>query len=152
MENSGIVIATLHSLDVEYAAMLAKMAEKLGRNLYSTSSEAITSLERTPEISVKPHPIEEYVKAIPVEEPTPLRPVEPNSVILTSHRNVIDMVREADADALGDTVVVISEPEPASEEMTEYNVVANWMARLNVQSYKDQSFRTLPPIPAEENN
>jgi len=136
MENSGVVIATLHSLDVEYVVMLAKMAENLDRNLYSTSPETVLLLESVPEISVKPHPIEEYVKIISVEEPTPLESVEPNSIILTSYRNVIDLIREMNADALRDAVVVISEPEPASEEMTEYDVVANWMTRLNIQSYR----------------
>ena len=57
-------------------------------------------------------------------------------MIVTSYRNVIDLLRGMEADALKDATVIISEPEPTSEEQAEYDVIANWMTHLNVQSYR----------------
>jgi len=136
IKNSKTVVATLHSLDLEYAAILAKMAGEFGKTLYVTSPQTAKLLEETPKIAVKPCLIEEYAADITLGESVPLTAIEKNSLILTSHHDVIDLLREAEADALRDVTVIISESEPASEELAEYNVVANWMTRLNVQSYR----------------
>jgi len=136
IENSETVFVTLHSLDLEYAIILAKMAEDFGKTLYVTSLQTAKLLEKTPGIAVRPRLIEEYAADITLGEPMPLTAIEKDSIILTPHHNVIDLLREAEADALRNAAVIISEPEPASEELTEYNVVANWMTRLNVQSYR----------------
>jgi len=136
IENSETVVATLHSLDLEYAFTLAKMAEEFDKTLYVTSPETAKLLENTPGITVRPHLIEEYAADITLSELTPLRTIEKDSMIVTSYRNVIDLLRGMEADVLKDATVIISEPEPTSEELAEYDVVANWMTHLNIQSYR----------------
>ena len=136
IENSETVVATLHSLDLEYAATLAKMAEESGKALYVTSPQFAKFLEGTPKFAVKPRLIEEYAVDITLGEAMPLTAIEENSLILTSHHDAVDLLRGMKANVLEDATVIISEPEPASEELAEYDVVANWMARLNVQSYR----------------
>lgn len=136
IENSETVVATLHSLDLEYAVTLAKMAEEFDKILYVTSPETAKLLENTPGITVRPRLIEEYAADITLSELTPLRTIEKDSIIVTSYRDVIDLLRGLEADALKDATVIISEPEPTSEELAEYDVVANWMTHLNIQSYR----------------
>ena len=136
IENSETVVATLHSLDLEYAVTLAKMAEEFDKTLYVTSPETAKLLENTAGITVRPRLIEEYAADITFSELTPLRTIEKDSMIVASYRNVIDLLRGMEADALKDATVIISEPEPTSEEQAEYDVIANWMTHLNVQSYR----------------
>ena len=136
IENSETVVATLHSLDLEYAATLAKMAEESGKALYVTSPQLAKFLEGMSKLAVNPRLIEEYAVDITLGEAMPLTAIEENSLILTSHHDAVDLLRGMKANVLEDAAVIISEPEPASEELAEYDVVANWMARLNVQSYR----------------
>ena len=136
IKNGETVVVTLHSLDLEYAVILAKMAEEYGKALYITSPQTAKLLEETPSITVKPYLIEEYAAYISLGEPVPLTAIKKNSLILTSHHDAIDLLRETEPDTLKNMAVILSEPEPASEELTEYDVVANWMAHLNVQSYR----------------
>lgn len=131
-----MILASLHSLDLEYAAALTKAAEEHDRSVYVTSTELATLLKRLPQANFKPYLIEEYAVDIFVQDIMPMVSVEPNSLILTSLRDTIDFLRNVESRMLTDATVILSEPEPPSEEMSEYDVVANWMSRLNVQAYR----------------
>ena len=91
------------------------MAEEFGKPLYTTSPQTAKLLEETPGTTVKPRFVEEYAADITLGELTPLRTIEKDSLIVTSYRNVIDLLREAKTDALRDATVIISEPKKGSQ-------------------------------------
>jgi ribonuclease J len=68
-----------------------------------------------------------------------LEEMEGKALMLTSYREVIDLLRDmstACGEALRSSIAVISEPEPQAEEASEYEVIANWMSRMGIQLYR----------------
>jgi len=59
------------------------------------------------------------------------------SFILVSHWNIVDFLKELKStQTLGDTVAILSEPEPENEEASDYTTFANWMSRRGIQHYR----------------
>jgi len=136
--NHTPLIATLHTLDVEYAYFLAKLSAELDLKSYIASEHIASFLEKTLNRHLRPMVIEEYVSYPTFLKKSTLGDVEKQSIILVSYREVVDLLRDVastEPTLLKEAVAVISEPEPRREEAVEYSVFANWFLRLGVQHY-----------------
>jgi len=125
MESSSVLLATLHPLDLEYAVILTRLGEEKGKVVYTTSSEIYTALEKLPQFP-----------SILLLDEVSLDMIEPNSLVLTSYREVLDLMRTLADETCKETSVIISEPEPSSEEMSETDIIGNWAASLGIQHYR----------------
>jgi ribonuclease J len=136
--SSRLLIATLHGLDLEYAYALTKLASELNLECYIASTQTTKLLERI-ELPLKPKAILEYVDHLTPMDKASLEEMEGKALVLTSYREVIDLLRDmntACGEALRSSIAVISEPEPQAEEASEYEVIANWMSRMGIQLYR----------------
>lgn len=131
------VIATLHSLDLEYAYALMKLSEELKLDFCIASSQTANLLQKVPKLPVKPKVVESYVEKLTGFEKTALEDVEERSLILVSYREAVNIVKELYSvhKLSQDSVFVVSEPEPRVEEASEYEVIANWFSRMGVEFY-----------------
>jgi ribonuclease J len=95
-------------------------------------------LERIQKPKAELKVIEEYVDYPTLLKKTSLEDIEEESLILTPYREVIDLLRElhSKGSLKGETVAVLSEPEPEREEHIEYGAFANWFAKLGIQNYR----------------
>ncbi|MEM0328484.1 MAG: hypothetical protein QXN53_07935 [Thermoproteota archaeon] len=131
------VIATLHSLDVEYAYALMKLSRELKIDFYIASSQIANLLQKIPKLPLKPKVVESQVEQLMPFEKIALEEIEEKSLILVSYREAVDLVKElASAGKLSkDSVFIVSEPEPQVEEASEYEVIANWFSRMGIEFY-----------------
>ena len=132
------IIATLHRLDLEYVHALLKIAEFLDLEGYLTSPSMVKMLEKIQRPGVKLKVLEEYMDYPTLMEKTSLEDLEEASLILTSYRDIIDILRDLRSrDSLkGQPVAILSEPEPEREEHIDYGAFANWLQRLAIQTYR----------------
>lgn len=131
------LIATVHWLDLEYAYKVVELAGDLELECYVASEQIAKLLERLPRRDVKPVLIEEYVKYPSLLEKTSIEDLDPHSIILSSYREIVDLLRDLAPEKTGwHPTAVLSEPEPEREEAVEYGVVANWFRILGVQYYR----------------
>lgn len=132
------MIATLHTLDLEYAYAILKIAEDLDLECLLTSPSMIKILEKIQKPKVELKVIEEYVEHPTLLEKTSIEDTEEESLILAPYREVVDLIRDLRSrGSLYDAAVaVLSEPEPEREEHIEYGALANWFARLRIQHYR----------------
>ena len=131
-KNRKQLLATLHSLDVEYAYMLVSMAEELKMRVAIASAPLAKLLEKIPNLPSKPQAIDEYVDYLAPFPKTPIENVEEKTLIMVSYREIVDLIRDLNltGSLSKDCLAIISEPEPQIEEGSEYSVIANWFARL----------------------
>jgi len=136
LEGHSLIVATMHPLDAEYAFFTAKLAADANRPLYIASEEAAKLMERIAP-PVKPKILPKYVGALSNLQTAELIDVEKNAIIITSYRDVIDLLRDMSAERMlpPNTAAILSEPEPQTEEAQEYAPIRNWFARLGVQAY-----------------
>jgi len=134
---SGLVLATVHPLDLEYAYVLAKISKQHNFNLYLTVNQMSKLLEKVEGLPVEPKTVAGCVDVMTSFESVDLSEMEGRAVIIATYRSVVDVMRNLSAAnvSLKDAVAVISEPEPQLEESTEYEVVSNWFTLAGTQSY-----------------
>ncbi len=132
------LLLTLHNLDFEYAYSMLKMSGELGLNCYVASAQIARLLERMPELPAEVNLIEGYTDYPTMRKKVPLEEVGENSLVLISHRDIIDLLRDPNfsLSRQGSPVAVLSEPEPEVEEALEYDVIANWLSAMGVQHYR----------------
>ena len=132
------VIVTLHSLDLEYAYALMKLATELNANCYVVSDRIAKFLEKFSELPLEPKLVEDYIDYLTSLEKVMLDEIEENSLILISYREVVNFLKDLSfvGGLIGNPVVILSEPEPEKEEASEYGVVANWLSRMGIQHYR----------------
>ncbi|MGB9760446.1 MAG: hypothetical protein ACPLZG_11510 [Thermoproteota archaeon] len=137
-KNHNQIIATTHALDIEYTYALMKIASESNLDFYIASTQIVKLLENIPELPLKPKLIEEYINYMSYFEKTPLKEISKKSIIFISYRDIIDFIKELSFTDihLTDVAVIISEPEPKTEESTEYDVISNWFLRIGIQSYR----------------
>jgi len=136
--NRKQILATLHSLDVEYAYMLMSMAEDMKMQVAIASIPLTKLLERIPKLPVKPKVIEEYVDYLTPFETTTIEDTEEKTLILVSYREIVDLIKDLNltGNLSRDCLAIISEPEPEMEEGSEYTVIANWFSIMGIESYR----------------
>lgn len=136
-QTSKIILATVHSLDLEYAYILMKLSKQYSFNFYLAVEQISKLLEKVNDIPIKPKAIERYVDVPIGFEKVDLSELEGKSVIVTTYRTVVDLIKDLVIAniPLNDTIAIISEPEPQMEESTEYIVVSNWFTLAGIQSY-----------------
>jgi len=132
------VLATLHSLDVEYAYTLLSIAEEMKMQVVIASIPLAKLLERIPDLPSKPYVIEEYVDYPTPLEKTSIENVNEKTLILVSYREIIELIKDLNMTGTlsKDCLSIISEPEPQMEEGSEYHVVANWLSLMGIESYR----------------
>jgi len=137
-KNRKQIVATLHSLDVEYAYMLASIAEEMKMQVVIASTQLTKLLEKIPNMPSKPKVIDEYVDYLTPFEKTTIENVKEKTLILVSYREIVDLIKDLNmAGSLSkDCLAVISEPEPQIEEGSEYTVIANWFSTIGIESYR----------------
>ncbi|RSN69822.1 MBL fold metallo-hydrolase [Candidatus Korarchaeum cryptofilum] len=131
------MLFTLHGLDFEYAYLILEIAKELGFDCYVASAQIAKLLERVPEPPVEINLVEDFVRYPTMREKVSLEEIGGNSFILTSHREIVDLLRDPSfRPAMRSPVAVLSEPEPEVEEALEYDVIANWLSAMGVQHYR----------------
>ncbi|MGB9960568.1 MAG: MBL fold metallo-hydrolase [Candidatus Bathyarchaeales archaeon] len=140
-KNRKQLLATLHSLDVEYAYMLVSMAEELKMRVAIASAPLAKLLEKIPNLPSKPQAIDEYVDYLAPFPKTPIENVEEKTLIMVSYREIVDLIRDLNLTRRlsKDCLAIISEPEPQIEEGSEYSVIANWFSMMGIESYRIRS-------------
>jgi ribonuclease J len=58
--------------------------------------------------------------------------------MLVSYTEIVDLIKDLNMvrGISKDSLAIISETEPQSEEGSEYNVIANWFTTLGIESYR----------------
>jgi len=137
-KNRKQILATLHSLDVEYAYMLASMAEEMKMQLAIASVSLAKLLERIPNLPSKPQVIDEYVDYLTPFEKTTIENIKEKTLTLVSYREIIDLIKDLSltGSLSKDCLAIISESEPQIEEGLEYTVIANWFSMMGIESYR----------------
>lgn len=131
------LIATVHWLDLEYAYKIAELAYELNLEFYVASEQVAKLLEKNLEGSIRPVFVEEYVEYPSLLEKISVEYLDRRSVILSSYREIVDLLRDLALDrSEWSPVAILSEPEPENEEAVEYSVIANWLRILGVQYYR----------------
>ncbi|MGQ9507536.1 MAG: MBL fold metallo-hydrolase, partial [Candidatus Bathycorpusculaceae bacterium] len=130
------VIVTTHYLDVEFLLSVVKLAQDLDRRCYILSEVVAKILHRIcidPKISV----VEEFA-VIPEYSSSTLQEVfEEPSILILSYYEIVDLCRKVGKAALQKNIAsIITEPEPAVEEMVEYEIVNRWLLRSGIQPYR----------------
>jgi len=132
------VIATLHSLDLEYAYRLVSMADDMKMQVAIASPSLVKLLEKIPQLPARPQIIEEYVGYLPPFEKTSIEDMGERTLMLVSYTEIVDLIKDLNMvrGISKDSLAIISETEPQSEEGSEYNVIANWFTTLGIESYR----------------
>jgi ribonuclease J len=133
------IIATLHALDLECAYILLKLSKKFNLNCYIASARIAKLLEKVPQLPITPKLIESYVDYLtPSLEKITLEDIEEKALIIVSYREIVDFLKDLSTatTAIKNSVAIISEPEPDIEEASEYRVIANWLSRMGIQTYR----------------
>ncbi|MEM3648087.1 MAG: MBL fold metallo-hydrolase [Thermoproteota archaeon] len=132
------LLATLHSLDVEYAYTLISIANKMDMQIAIASSPLARLLERIPYLPLKPQVVNEYVEYPAPFEATSIEDVKEKTMILVSYREMLELIKDLDqTQSLSeDCLAIISEPEPQIEEGSEYAAIANWLSLMGIESYR----------------
>jgi ribonuclease J len=140
-KNRKQLLATLHSLDVEYAYMLVSMAEEMKMQVAIASIPLAKLLEKIPNLPLKPQAIEEYVDYLVPFPKIPIENIEEKTLILVSYREIVDLIKDLNltGNLSKDCLAIISEPEPQIEEGSEYSVIANWFSMMGIESYRIRS-------------
>jgi len=137
-KNRGQLLATLHSLDVEYAYMLVSIAEEMKMQVAIASVPLAKLLEKIPNLPLKPQAIDEYINYLTPLQKTSIEDVKEKTLILVSYREIIDLIKDLNSTGSlsEDCLAIISEPEPQIEEGSEYSAVANWFSMMGIESYR----------------
>ncbi|MEM1574082.1 MAG: hypothetical protein QXI49_07315 [Candidatus Methanomethylicaceae archaeon] len=138
IKNRKQVLATLHSLDIEYVYTLITIAEKMNLDVMIASTQTAKLLERIQKIPLKPKVIEEYVDYLTIFEKTSLESINERALILVSYREIVDFIKDLNfsGNLSKDCLAIISESEPQIEEASEYGVIANWFSKMLIEFYR----------------
>jgi ribonuclease J len=138
LSNHSPVIATMHSLDLEYALALLKLASELNIKCYIVSESIAKLMEDSANLPTEPEAIEEYVQNLSFLKKRPIAGTEDRSIYLVSYREIVDFIRSlASHEKLSSNMAaILSEPEPQVEESTEYDIIANWFSRMQINAYR----------------
>lgn len=138
LKNREQLIATLHSLDVEYAYKLLSIAGEIGMQVAIASIPLTKLLEKIPKLPLEPQAIDEYVDYPTSFPKTSIEGVREKTLILVSYREIVDLIKDLNltGNLSKDCVAIISEPEPQIEEGSEYSVISNWFSMMGVESYR----------------
>ncbi|MEM3623557.1 MAG: hypothetical protein QXR76_07305 [Candidatus Bathyarchaeia archaeon] len=138
VRNRKQLLATLHSLDVEYAYMLLTMAEEMKMQVAIASIPLAKLLEKIPKLPLKPQTIDEYVDYLAPFPKTPIESVKEKTLILVSYKEIVDLIKDLNLtrSLSKDCLAIISEPEPQIEEGSEYTVIANWFSMMGIELYR----------------
>lgn len=137
-KNRKQLIATLHSLDAEYAYALISLAEKLKLQVVIASTHLAKLLEKISALPSNPLTLDKYVDYLSYFPHTSIENLKEKTLILVSYREIIDLIKDLKfSGALSDDcLAIISEPEPQTEEGSEYYVISNWFSTLGIESYR----------------
>ena len=138
VENRKQILATLHSLDVEYAYTLASIAEEMKIEVAIASLPLARLLGKVPNLPSKPQVLSEYVDYPAPFEKTTIENMKEKMIILVSYREIVDLIKDLNSTGSlsKDCLAIISEPEPQIEEGSEYTVIANWFSIMGIESYR----------------
>ncbi|MEM4282783.1 MAG: MBL fold metallo-hydrolase [Candidatus Woesearchaeota archaeon] len=137
-KNRKQLLATLHSLDLEYAHMLVSLAEEMGLQVAVASVSLVKLLEKIPRLSLKPHVIGEYVDYITPFSKTSIDSIKEETLTLVSYSEIVDFIKDLSltGSLSDDCLAIISEAESQTEEGLEYAVIANWFSMMGIESYR----------------
>ncbi|MEM2842193.1 MAG: MBL fold metallo-hydrolase [Thermoproteota archaeon] len=139
--NRRQLLATLHSLDMEYAYALVSTAKEMNINVAVASNQLAKLLEKIPELPLEPQVIEGYVDHLTPFESTSIESMKEKVLILVSYREIVDLIRDLGLarNLSQDCLAIISEPEPQIEEGLEYPIITNWFLMTGIESYRIRS-------------
>jgi len=137
-KNKKQIIATLHSLDIEYAYILLSIAQEMEMQVVIASIPLAKLLGIIPNLPLKPKIIDEYSDYLTLFEKITIEDVKEKTLILVSYKEIIDLIRDLylSGSLSKDCLAIISEPEPQIEEGSEYKVIANWFSIMGIESYR----------------
>jgi ribonuclease J len=137
MSGSDFVIVTCHQLDAEFLLTVIGIAKKMDFKTYVSSEMVAKSIVLT---GVKfDFKVLEESSETPLFETAPTHDVlGGKSLIITSYYEIIDLFRQLEETSLRSkrAVCILTEPEPAAEEMQEYETMSRWLSLWGIQSYR----------------
>ncbi|MDH5462296.1 MAG: hypothetical protein OEX09_08770 [Candidatus Bathyarchaeota archaeon] len=130
-------IITSHYLDVEFLLATIKQAHDLNRRCF-VLSEAVAKILHTIGVDSKINVVEDFAVTPAYPSSTLQEVFEEPSILLASYYEIVDLCRKIDKTALSEKTIasVITEPEPSTEEMVEYEVINRWLLRSGIQPYR----------------
>jgi ribonuclease J len=137
MATCDLVIVTSHHLDAEFLIAVLAMAKRAAFQSYLSSEIAAKTLQLSG-LKFDASIIEEFSKS-PIFPTKPLGEVmNGKSLLIASYYEIVDLCRSLGEAVLRDkkTACVLTEPEPAVEEMVEYGTVGRWLSFYGIQTYR----------------
>lgn len=131
------VIVTTHYLDVEFLLATIKLAQGSNKRCY-VLSEAVAKILHTIGVNSNINVVEGFAATPTYPSSTIQEAFEEPSILLASYYEVIDLCRKIGKTATSEKNIagIITEPEPSTEEMVEYEVVNRWLLRSGIQPYR----------------
>lgn len=131
------VIVTTHYLDVEFLLASIKLAQDLNRECF-VLSEPVAKILQAIGVNSKIKVAEEFALTPAFPSITLQEVFEEPSILFASYYEIVDLCRKISKTEIGEKAVasIITEPEPSTEEMVEYEVVNRWLLRTGIQPYR----------------
>lgn len=129
------IIAILHSLDLEYAYTLIRLAEEFDLRCYVISDQIAKLLK-----SVIAN-VSEFIELSNIELSNIDNNDIDNSLILIQYRDVFELLRNSNFNVPNtpNLTAILAESEPGKEEGSEYSIISNWFLKYGIQYYKIRS-------------
>jgi ribonuclease J len=137
MSASDLAIVTCHHLDSEFLVIVLGLAKKMGFEVFVSSEMVAKSIKLTgTDASFKV--LEEAAESPSFTTAPSHQILGDKSLLITSYYEIIDLFRNLDESDLKSrrSVCILTEPEPASEEMQEYDVMNRWLSMWGIQTYR----------------
>ncbi|MEM0117214.1 MAG: MBL fold metallo-hydrolase [Conexivisphaerales archaeon] len=134
---ADLVIVTSHHLDVEFLVTVLGLVKKLDFKTFVTS-ETVAKGIRATGVPSEFKVLEESAET-PLFHTAPLEVVlKDKSIVIASYYEIIDLFRSLEEANLRSkrVVYILTEPEPAAEEMQQYETVNRWLSMFGIQSYR----------------
>jgi len=136
LKNYDHTIITAHNLDVEFLTATIRLAQDLGIACFTLSEPIAKTLESIG-FGKGLTPVEGFTmnkgEAATLQDAFAMP-----SVLLTSYFEILQVCKKMSNIRLKRKTVagVITQPEPRSEEMTEYDTLSNWLILSGVHAYR----------------
>jgi ribonuclease J len=130
-------IVTTHYLDVEFLLATIKLAQDLNRECF-VLSEPVAKILHTIGVNSKIKVVEDFAVTPAFPSITLQEAFEEPSMLIASYYEIVDLCRKISKTEIGEKAIasIITEPEPSTEEMVEYEVVNRWLLRTGIQPYR----------------
>jgi ribonuclease J len=131
------VIVTTHYLDVEFLLATIKLAQDLNRRCF-VLSEPVAKILHMIGVDSEIKVVEDFAVTPAFPSITLQEAFEEPSTLIASYYEIVDLCRKISKTEIGEKAVasIITEPEPSTEEMVEYEVVNRWLLRTGIQPYR----------------